>query len=152
MQWFQTRINHRILGTNWLLNKINSNNNPNCSFCRHSIETIEHLLYECKYVQTLLNEFNNVILQYNILFNHNKQEFIFGFHVNSESKKANNTILLWVQFYIFKTKQRNSILNLVSLRNHLNQYFQIEKYSNIIQGKATNFAKDWQNWIAYFDG
>ena len=54
MQWFQTRINHRIVGTNWLLNKINSKNNHNCCFCRHSTETIEHLLYECKYVQTLL--------------------------------------------------------------------------------------------------
>ena len=43
LQWFQTRINHRILGTNWLLNKINIHSNPYCSFCKKEIEYIEHL-------------------------------------------------------------------------------------------------------------
>ena len=33
MQWFQTRINHKILATNKFLCKINIINNPKCSFC-----------------------------------------------------------------------------------------------------------------------
>ena len=55
LQWFQTRINHRILGTNSLLNRINSNSNPNCTFCNVYTETIEHLFFglsTCKDITT----------------------------------------------------------------------------------------------------
>ena len=47
MTWFQTRINHSILGTNSRVSKITNTTNNRCSFCDSNIETIEYLLWEC---------------------------------------------------------------------------------------------------------
>ena len=55
LQWFQTRINHRILGTNRSLFKMKITQSPLCSFCRETDETIEHLFWECDHVQSLLH-------------------------------------------------------------------------------------------------
>ena len=50
LQWFQYRINHRILGTNRLMFKMGIVDKENCSFCNHFSETILHLFCECRYV------------------------------------------------------------------------------------------------------
>ena len=55
-QWFQTRINHKILATNTFFHKIKITNDPKCTFCAEADETIEHLLWECDYVQKFINE------------------------------------------------------------------------------------------------
>ena len=43
LQWFQFRINHRILGTNVLLLKMGVRQNDLCAFCLHEPETICHV-------------------------------------------------------------------------------------------------------------
>ena len=50
LQWFQYRINHRILGTSRLMFKMGIVDKENCSFCNHFSETILHLFWECRYV------------------------------------------------------------------------------------------------------
>ena len=50
LQWFQYRINHRLLGTNRLMFKMGIVDKENCSFCNHFSETILHLFWECRYV------------------------------------------------------------------------------------------------------
>ena len=47
LRWFQTSINHRILPTNHLLNKMNISDDPKCTFCGEENETISHLLWNC---------------------------------------------------------------------------------------------------------
>ena len=79
LQWFQTRINHRILGTNRSLFKIKITQSPLCSFCRETDETIEQLFWECDHVQSLLQSIDNYCM--NILassFSVQKQDFILG--------------------------------------------------------------------------
>ena len=46
LRWFQTSINHRILPTNHLLNKMNISDDPKCTFCGEENETISHLLWK----------------------------------------------------------------------------------------------------------
>lgn len=46
--WFQYRINHRILGTNYLLSKMKIKNNDRCTFCKQNPETLLHLFWNCK--------------------------------------------------------------------------------------------------------
>ena len=47
VQWFQSRINHKILATNNYLYKIKLIGDPKCTFCNKTDKTIEHLLWEC---------------------------------------------------------------------------------------------------------
>ena len=56
VQWFQTKINHRILGTSTFLCKIKLTYGSMCTFCSIVDETIEHLFWECEYVNKFLKE------------------------------------------------------------------------------------------------
>jgi len=56
VQWFKYRITHRILGTNSLLNKMKITNDPLCSLCKQSDETLEHLFWECQISKTIIDE------------------------------------------------------------------------------------------------
>ena len=47
IQYLQFRFIHRILGTNKLLNRMKLTDNPLCSFCGLSEESIEHLFWDC---------------------------------------------------------------------------------------------------------
>ena len=79
LQWFQTRINHRILGTNRSLSKMKITQSPLCSFCKETDETIGLLFWECDHVQSLLQSIDNYCMD--ILassFNVQKQDFILG--------------------------------------------------------------------------
>ena len=51
LQWFQFRINHRILGTNVLLVKMGVRQNDLCTFCLYEPETICHIFWECNKIQ-----------------------------------------------------------------------------------------------------
>ena len=79
LRWFQVRINHRILGTNWLLNKID-NTDKLCYFCKTHTETIEHLFWECQTVKTFINNFQESvqqILNNDNIINFTASKFIF---------------------------------------------------------------------------
>jgi hypothetical protein len=51
LQWFQYRINHRIIATNSLLLNMKLKNNELCSFCKNEIESLEHVLVLSDYKQ-----------------------------------------------------------------------------------------------------
>ena len=94
LQWFQTRINHRIFGTNRSLFKMKITQNPLCSFCRETDETIENPFWECDHVQSLLLSIDNYCM--NILassFNVQKQDFILG------DVKGTKLKIIW---YVYK--------------------------------------------------
>ena len=64
IQWFQFRINNRILGTNNFLYKIKYIDCANCTFCSNDQETVEHLFWNCPKVQQLVKNYlkhDNVI-------------------------------------------------------------------------------------------
>ena len=67
IQWFQTRINHKILATNTFLSKIKLANDPKCTFCKKFNETIEHLFWDCECVQKIVSELVHWLSQHDIL-------------------------------------------------------------------------------------
>ena len=46
VQWFQSRINHKLLATNTYLYKIKLIGDPKYTFCNKTDEIIEHLLWD----------------------------------------------------------------------------------------------------------
>lgn len=79
-RWFQYRIIHRIICTNTYLHIIKIKNSPNCTFCNRDVETILHLFWECRIVNTF---WQDLIAYINNNTNLNLQciatEIIFGF-------------------------------------------------------------------------
>ena len=150
--WFQSRINHRILGTNWLLNKIH-NTNKLCYFCKRHVETIEHLFWDCQHIKTFLDKFQHTIHNYNISdnnFNLTRIKFIFRNYLQN-TLIAENSIILWIKYYIFKTKCNNHELSINGLQNYLKYNFQTIKYINATTGKLNKFYDLWNIWIPYLD-
>ena len=56
LQWFQYRIVHRILGTNKILHKMGKSESDKCTFCKESVETIEHIFWSCHKVAAIWEE------------------------------------------------------------------------------------------------
>jgi hypothetical protein len=54
LQWFQYRINHRIIATNSLLLKMKLKDNELCSFCKNEIESLEHMFWFCPIINNLI--------------------------------------------------------------------------------------------------
>ena len=63
---FQTRINHHIVGTNYLLHKFDPTHSDKCSFCGTHVETIEHIFWYCEKTQNLLIKFEYKLAFLNI--------------------------------------------------------------------------------------
>ena len=84
IQWFQTRINHKILATNTFLSKIKLTNDPKCTFCKKFDETIEHLLWDCECVQKIVTELIHWLSQHDIHITTDKKSFLFGLFPNLE--------------------------------------------------------------------
>ena len=58
-KWFQFRINHNILATNYFLKKFKIIDDANCNFCQNENEYIEHIFWGCENVQNLLEQVNS---------------------------------------------------------------------------------------------
>ena len=60
--WLQFRIIHHILTTNRSVSKFKPNQCELCTFCNSNSETIEHVMWQCRYVQTFFNDLTNVFI------------------------------------------------------------------------------------------
>ena len=126
LQWFQTRINHRILGTNFLLKKMNIKDNDLCSFCRNEQETILHLFYECPIVNVFVKNLEILINTHcpNTPLNLRAKDIIFG---NRFYSKILNTILILAKYYIFKTRETNHLPNINIFKSNIRNRYKMDQ-------------------------
>ena len=104
MQWFQTRINNRILGTNVLLNKMKIKNDNLCSLCHKQKRNNPPLVLWLWVGKKIWNELQTLINTYcpSISLNLVCQDIIFG---NRYFANVLNTIIMLAKYHIFKTKE-----------------------------------------------
>ena len=145
MQWFQTRINHKILATNKFLCKIKVTNDPKCFFCSVSDETIEHLLWECNIVKGFLHETINWLSDHNIALNLDEKSFLFGISKNQENN-INKLVLMEIKYYIYYAKCSKNNIKLSVLKQRLKLLYQTHQQASILEDKYENFQVKWQNY------
>lgn len=143
LQWFQYRINHKILATNNYLFKINIINSPICVFCNQEDETIEHLLWDCCIVQEFLHRVNNLLLDFNIQLPLNKKDFLFSIE-DYKQKKLIQLIILEIKYYIYTARCLKQKPNTTALRHSLKMFYWIHKQLAISNGELDNFLVIWQ--------
>ena len=100
LQWFQTRINHRILATRKFLYTIKIKESSKCLYC-NSEETITHMLWACPKTQDIINSLKGWLFD-----NENLEitEETFIFNICNDFTPVQLDILLEIKFYILFCK------------------------------------------------
>ena len=143
LQWFQTRVNHRILPTNKYLYIIKAIPSPLCTYC-DSDETITHLLWSCSTTQTFLQKVQSWFRRNNI-----KTPFIeelFIFNIGKQFTAEDLLIILEIKYYIFSAKKLKSQLSIVALNNRLKYSYKALKHNAAKNNKLGSFEKDWHKY------
>lgn len=146
IQWFQTRINHKILATNTFLYKIKLTNNPKCTFCSQVDETIEHLFWECEYVNKFLMDVISWIGQQNLNVTLNEKSFLFSLYNDKEINNVHKLVLMETKYYIYYSKCSKTDLNLTVLKYRLKLLYKTYKQASVFEGKYDAFQTHWQNY------
>ena len=150
LRWLQFRINHRILGTNYLLSKMNLSDTGKCTFCNEEKETIEHLFFDCIVVSDLWKNFELCLktkcglLQINL----SKSDVLFG---NLKFDTVLNQILLCVKKYIFRSKTERSIPTFIGLNKSLSYFYKTEKYIATKDQELISFDLKWNTYKSFID-
>lgn len=150
LQWFQFRINHRILATNSFLHKIKKVDSYNCSFCEKEIETIEHIFWECEFIQDLLNDFATYcfrnILTYVVFV---EKEFILGSYENLDQVKY--IIALQIKYYIYSMRCCSKKPSLNGLISSIKIMYDTNRYIACKNNRQVLFDEAWENWKNLFN-
>ena len=113
VQWFQSRINHKILATNTLFYKMKLIGDPKCTFCNKRDETIKHLLWECECVKRFLKETILWLIQHGIHITLNEKSAIFRIDPDQQ-RDINKLVLMEIKYYIYYARCSKSNMNLTS--------------------------------------
>lgn len=150
LTYFQYRIIHRILTTNRIRNKWDSNVDPRCQFCKDSTETPIHLLCDCYYVKPLWHLIQKwlrkLLKDPNIVIDN---ELIILNVFNGVEKSFVNTVLLIVKKYIYYKKCQNEIPQTVQLIPRIQQTQVLEKAVALRNNQTKKYAKKWKVFLAW---
>ena len=143
LQWFQTKINHRILPTRKFLHTIKYIQNPNCHFCNQE-ETISHMLWSCQETQSLIRDFSRWLRIKNINLKFTEELFIFN--IGNTYSTADLHIFIIMKNYIFISKRQNQPLSMTALKNRINYFFKLGQYTATKNNDLYNFEHKWQKY------
>ena len=105
LQWFQIRINHRILPTRKYLYNIKQIPSPLCNQCKEE-ESVSHMLWSCHESQSLIGQFTRWLNSKNIILT--LVEELFMFYIGNTYLLSDLQIIMFVKYYIYITKYLNN--------------------------------------------
>ena len=142
-------ILHRAIVNNVFLNKCNIKDTDKCYYCSETIETIEHLFWECMQIKNLWQDFANKLQPYiDIQRFLSKDLIIFGVEMN-ENELLINHLLILVKRYIYVQKCREKTICVNGLLTFVKQQFILDTNSGSNECKT----KKWlplKNFIQEF--
>ena len=137
IQWFQ----YRILTTNvFLKKKMKIKENDDCSFCNGYQETITHLLCECRKVNMIWNFVRaKICKRCKLTVDFTKDTILLG-----HSNKCINIVILFVKFYIYKSRCFVVKPSVQGLLSHLYDCYQTNRYIATLEQRSDRFEYDWK--------
>ena len=121
LRTFLFKFYNNLLGYNYVVQHF-ANVDENCTICSAaglndlSLETPLHLFYQCTIVETLINDFYGGFLRINLT----RDDLFLGFNTDDLKKdKILNIVNCLFLKYIWDTKLRYSVPNIVSLKNYI---------------------------------
>ena len=130
LRWLQFRVLHHILSTNRSVSKFINEQNDMCSFCQAHSETILHLLWECKEIQSFWKDLADLLNRrcansHNLSFN--EHLIIFGESDVIHTDKICKLIILTAKLYIYKCKVQRSKVKINIFVKELYNYYSVQK-------------------------
>ena len=141
LKWLQYRILHRLLPTNQFLFRIHYVDNPLCTFCKQTEETIYHIFWECNTVKRIWLDLKNWLNTVDVQLSFSNIQVIFG--VKGKNNYALNAIIILVKNIIYKCTKKGIIPNFNYIKRQIAQYYYISKCAYTNLGQETHFLKFW---------
>ena len=143
LRYFQYKILNRILFLNKQLFKMKIVNDDKCTFCGKELEDIVHFFYKCEISRKIWNETTNWIYERTqVRIEFTLENIIFGFE--DKRNDALNCIVTLIKQQMFIYKLNNKIPSFNIMTKRVLQYYEDEKYIQIISGTYNKFLVKWQ--------
>ena len=117
-----------------------------CSFCNTHEETIYHILWECSFVQDLLNIFYEYCRARGIAMPRNPISFIFGLNIDIKASET-YSIFLVLKSYVYRKRCLDGKLSIHELLVDIKTYISTLKYIATKNNELEDFKKKWKTWI-----
>ena len=151
IKWLQFQIHRNSLYTNYRVNKFNQEVSKYCTFCLQDptktpfVELVSHLFFDCDVVRKLWTEVGDWLTSLGAIFPITKTNILFGIHDQTHFSVP-NCVILYTKYYIWVTKYKNFLLNLVALKKYLHSKLTNLKNMYLYQDKIAKFDQ----WIPLF--
>ena len=146
LQWFQFRILHRIIGTNYLLSKMKIKNSSLCTFCGIEDETIEHFFLYCSKTKLFLNRFFR-----NFKDKHKITNISLIFGIPNEKNDLVNLLLLLVKRYIYNCRVNEELPNIIKAKRYLQFKYQVIKETAVFKNTWLSQEETWQDIVRFLN-
>ena len=144
---FQFKINHYYYFTNQKLHRIKIKDDPNCTFCKTTPETIKHLFVECPkvkplwvYIESCLRSILPLPVEQLTIF-----QKLMGIYTEVENNDFDivNHLIITTNYYIHLTRIQESQPRLGDLKRKLLDTEYLERQIAINKGKLERHERKW---------
>ena len=119
------------------------------NFYSSYIEALEHLFWECRFVQILWNELTKLFQRNKINVKLHLKEICLGSFQNGVNDYVINFVLLLMKRFIFDTKNKNSLPNFQNFILFLNNRIFLEKEAALARDQLKLYEEKWGNFVVW---
>lgn len=146
LQSFHYRIITRAIATNRFLYTIKRNDNPLCTFCSNSIESLVHLFWTCPLVQCFIQNLRRSLNDnFEITYQLEKSKWFFP--SPEDCSKLEMLVITTAKSVIYKARVRRSRPTTDNFFNILRLEAEKERVSAMQKNKELLFREKWGNLI-----
>ena len=106
---FQYKYLKRIIPTNHFLNKCKLVSSSLCDFCNMEIETLNHLFWECRHVQSFWMQLKEFLKEHNIYLDVTFKSITFGLQKRQDPDIKIKNLIFTAKYFIFSNKYQKAI-------------------------------------------
>ena len=141
---FQMKVLHNIIYTNEKLYRIGKVESAMCTFCNRYIETLNHLFYDCTFVQQFWKNVNEIFLKKLIDVVLTAKDVILGFKSEHNDGVLFNHLLIMGKQCIYTARMKNVKPEITGFKNKVAYINAIERRIARNKGKLNIHVKKWE--------
>ena len=111
------------------------------------METIEHLLWECKHAQTIWNSVTNFLTSEQIKVKFQLKDIILGIAGITVNLFVLNCIIKLAKYFIIKMKMTNQVPNCHMFINYFYKHLKIEQAVALSKDQLSQSNNKWANFL-----
>ena len=146
LKWFQMRIVHRIIGTNVVLKEMGITQNSNCNFCFESKDDIDHLFWNCVYIQRFWVQVEDTMKSKCLTCTNLRLSqclILFGVDPKIKTDSVFDLIMLLGKMHIYKCKLDNRFPTIRSFEKDIKARYKVEEYNSKMNFTIDEFKTKW---------